>query len=361
MQTVISGSTVMNSKMLSPKVGVIMTDYIDSPKDDNSDYYQWVDFAKSVLLVLVIIGHLLYCTDHDVLNRAIYSFHVPAFFVLSGIVWKAPYDKRAYIIRKSKRVLFPYVAYALIELGEAILLFIMHKPVNNLIRRLLFMNGRVYTLEPLWFLPVLFEVYLFSLLFNKVMIEHIMLGCISFFVVGGILYGLKEIFPYSKLFGVDKAIICTGFFIFGIMIRKNLEEVNNYVYKAILPLLVVVWFVAGVVFNSKVSVYYFSLGNYGLFLISGLAGSLVLIFLSFLCGNKKTIFGALSKYSILFLGTQYLWILPFKKVVDLLNIRGIVLDALIVLCTGLYIMIMPRIYEFMKQRFNATKIFNGEI
>ena len=44
----------------------------------------WIDFAKGITLLLVIIGH----TVSGVLSGAIYSFHMPLFFILSGITAK---------------------------------------------------------------------------------------------------------------------------------------------------------------------------------------------------------------------------------------------------------------------------------
>lgn len=47
---------------------------------------EWVDIAKVLGVILVICGHLLYATNFDVINKMIYSFHMPMFFTLSGYV-----------------------------------------------------------------------------------------------------------------------------------------------------------------------------------------------------------------------------------------------------------------------------------
>lgn len=47
----------------------------------------WIDVAKGMGLVLVIWGHLLYRSTWEMVNRAIYSFHMPMYFVLSGYLY----------------------------------------------------------------------------------------------------------------------------------------------------------------------------------------------------------------------------------------------------------------------------------
>lgn len=47
-------------------------------------YIDWIDTAKGLGLILVIYGHLLYTGTWDVVNRAIYSFHIPMYFFYQG-------------------------------------------------------------------------------------------------------------------------------------------------------------------------------------------------------------------------------------------------------------------------------------
>lgn len=42
----------------------------------------WIDFAKGIAIILVIIGHTV---TNPVIRGAIFSFHMPVFFILSGI------------------------------------------------------------------------------------------------------------------------------------------------------------------------------------------------------------------------------------------------------------------------------------
>lgn len=45
----------------------------------------WIDFAKGIAMILVIIGHTVI---NRVIRGAVFSFHIPLFFILSGITMK---------------------------------------------------------------------------------------------------------------------------------------------------------------------------------------------------------------------------------------------------------------------------------
>ena len=48
--------------------------------------YEHIDIARGIAILLVILGHS--CTTLDGVNRVILSFHMPLFFLLSGIFSK---------------------------------------------------------------------------------------------------------------------------------------------------------------------------------------------------------------------------------------------------------------------------------
>ena len=53
-----------------------------------TDRIEWIDIAKGFGILLVILGHTIaYDCSHIVYN-SIYSFHMPLFFFLSGVMSK---------------------------------------------------------------------------------------------------------------------------------------------------------------------------------------------------------------------------------------------------------------------------------
>lgn len=47
-------------------------------------HYDWIDWAKVILIYLMVVGHAF---PADWLQRPIYSFHMPAFFLISGMLY----------------------------------------------------------------------------------------------------------------------------------------------------------------------------------------------------------------------------------------------------------------------------------
>ena len=45
----------------------------------------WIDWAKSILIYLMVVGH---CFPIAWENHLIYAFHMPAFFIISGYLYK---------------------------------------------------------------------------------------------------------------------------------------------------------------------------------------------------------------------------------------------------------------------------------
>lgn len=71
---------------------------------DNTKRIDWIDVAKGVGIFLMVMGHT---SMPDAVNRWIYSFHMPLFFLLSGLVFNPDkyHNGGGIFYRKSKRCL----------------------------------------------------------------------------------------------------------------------------------------------------------------------------------------------------------------------------------------------------------------
>ena len=81
---------------------------------DNYKRIEWIDIAKSIGIMLVILGHIL--PMDSILKKYIYSFHMPLFFILTGIVYSYK-DNESFckIIEKQiKSILIPFFIFGLI-------------------------------------------------------------------------------------------------------------------------------------------------------------------------------------------------------------------------------------------------------
>ena len=66
---------------------------------------RYIDLVKGIGIIAVIIGHM----NLWKLNKIIYSFHMPLFFLLAGAFIPQKYSNKQYAIKKAKQLLVPYV------------------------------------------------------------------------------------------------------------------------------------------------------------------------------------------------------------------------------------------------------------
>lgn len=122
----------------------------------------WIDIARGIGIIFIIYAHML--GSHD-FRYLFYSFHIPLFFFLSGVV----YDHRKYVnflsfLKKSAgRLLVPYLIFALFSfclwaVGLKNLNFFSPEFIKQFLS--IFYansnNGLMVFNDVLWFLPTLF-------------------------------------------------------------------------------------------------------------------------------------------------------------------------------------------------------------
>ena len=85
-----------------------INDLVYNEVDDESKHILWIDIAKGIAIVAVIIGHNI---DGEI-NNLINSFHMPLFFFVSGYTFKANREK---YIKDFKRLIVPYIILVIIQ------------------------------------------------------------------------------------------------------------------------------------------------------------------------------------------------------------------------------------------------------
>ena len=119
----------------------------------------WIDNIKCFAIILVVLGHLIQYIyfplsfENNHLFRYIYSFHMPLFMVISGILtgFKSEHTinkNTIYSIKKrAVQLIFPFLSWAIIssllKKDYCLFLNIIKEPDNGL-----------------WFLWVLFFIYI---------------------------------------------------------------------------------------------------------------------------------------------------------------------------------------------------------
>lgn len=76
----------------------------------------YIDVFRGMLMLLVVLGHSIGRTD-DVVNKVILSFHMPAFFILSGMCFQpktSRYKTSMLLKKKAKGLIWPYITFSII-------------------------------------------------------------------------------------------------------------------------------------------------------------------------------------------------------------------------------------------------------
>ena len=122
----------------------------------------WMDIGKGIAIICVVLGHCIAGLDSP-LKQAIFSFHMPLFFIYAGITFRAKGAKEV-LSASSKRLLVPYLLLFSVTALVTVLNAESLSPdvFGNLGLELLFASA--VTVQPwgfpaagmIWFLMVLF-------------------------------------------------------------------------------------------------------------------------------------------------------------------------------------------------------------
>ncbi len=137
----------------------------------------WIDIAKGIGIILVIIGHAGAPTK---ITKFIYGFHMPLFFLISGYLFDMEKWEKAglkkLIQKRFKSYIIPYFSLCFINLAINAIYESKNLAGSDLIKATtehiywIFYSRALASLmpncTPLWFLPCLFlcTIYLFFLL-----------------------------------------------------------------------------------------------------------------------------------------------------------------------------------------------------
>ena len=79
-----------------------------STSDKDAHRINWIDWAKSIGISLVVTGHANH-NNADVVPM-IFMIHMPLFFVISGFLFKTESTLRELMIRSFRGLVIPYLS-----------------------------------------------------------------------------------------------------------------------------------------------------------------------------------------------------------------------------------------------------------
>jgi len=236
----------------------------------SSERIVYIDIAKGIGILLVVLAHSDLALVSPYLHQFIYSFHVPLFFFLSGYFFNVKTPIGIFAKKRFNAILKPYlftllliylasISFTGMSLGTALGRFI----------KSMYATGEYIEWIPLWFLPSLFVTSLFSYFVYRLLLNLIKNRTIRWLILLGLqalgALLVDAFYPFSisifgkdyELFGLpyglDIVLISGFFYMLGSEIRQvSLGEMLN---KKWFPLLTGAGLVGlNVIFNQRTDI-----------------------------------------------------------------------------------------------------------
>lgn len=192
--------------------------------DDNllaSKRELWIDVLRGIGILLVVLGHA-----EPPFGKFIYGFHMPLFFLISGLLWRNMNSSITYVANKNmKRYIIPYFVLCGINLMLRFVLLLVlpvQVSVGKYIIGILYSRGTTEWMpncSPLWFLTAIFVALLFFELIQRIRTK--LARVILIFVLGlsSALLSYLEIFKLP--WNIDTAMMGTVFIGIGYLLKKE--------------------------------------------------------------------------------------------------------------------------------------------
>lgn len=275
----------------------------------------WADALRGLLILLVVLGHSLQHGDYE--NRIswniIYSFHMAAFFVVSGYVGFKQNYKVSSLFGKACQLLLPFASWTILET-------LINGPRFSRI-----INAFLDPDTSYWFVYVLFVIlslFILSIQFSnkKGVKSDIVLASEVIFLI------LVMVITEFRLLGFQFISLYFGFYVLGYWLRKyKVQFLSTYVISLgiIWLFLAIFWRMHTVPVHLQWASDYIpsSLITYGYRYITAFVGSLFFISFAMRCMNtENTICRLLSYFGRISLGI-YIIHLFLGKYIDSLYIH----------------------------------------
>ena len=256
---------------------------------------EWIDMLRGLAIICVIIGHRQFGDSgflSEYLEPEIYSFHIPLFFFVLGLVFSISKfnNFREFLVRKLKTIIFPMVVFSLIYI---LFMFVYYGNIvgikkygtkfliNRLIGLVLQLRDGKYE-SCLWFLVCLFLTqcllyWIIKMLKDKTIPILITIICCA---LAGCIY---MYFKLPKLpWEIDCSFVAMLFVGLGYILKKEKGALKKINKLWLIPILIVVNILTmylnyRYMGNEKVDLAYSEIGMPLWYLLESISGVWVLL------------------------------------------------------------------------------------
>ena len=269
----------------------------------NNDRIEYIDVAKGIGILLVILGHVVSddnyrMVDYENIYNFIYSFHMPLFLVITGLCLKESEKITKYTVLKMMRTyLIPYAiwtvfymaVFTVLEVWTGEKLLLMYYTAHAV---------SICGLAPLWFLLAIFISKLVVSCFKQ-LISTKAGTCViliifaaasiffSFWYAGAKQY--MNLFLKNWLMGLFRIFPTTFFVMIGYKSKNCIKKISTLgtgIRISMIALMLVVQILLCHIYNERIDVHVYILGNQWLYFIKALNGTALILVISQMIHSK---------------------------------------------------------------------------
>lgn len=241
----------------------------------------FIDIARGIAINLVIIGHCI-STPENPINRFILSFHMPLFFIISGMLMpsiKPQVSFSKFLFDKAKRLLLPQIL-----LGVLFYLYGGVKGFTHTHTFEMFMPLHLYEgIMNAWFLLVMFVVTILAFIYrnfslcSNIIIRQVLFNALILIMALWVQYTPGHFcgsFAYINLVPMAWLFYVTGFYFKYFLCAQTTN------YSEIISFLVILITYVGAQINTPVRMFASEYGILPIFIATSLLASFAIIKLS---------------------------------------------------------------------------------
>jgi len=330
---------------------------------------KWIDAAKGLCIFLVVFGH---CVTREgtgkvvFLNRLIYSFHMPLFFILSGINLKTDISFLDFIKKRITRILLPTYGFTILYNICMALISIFDSNYTHYIAQVdaehaitllkTVLCSRDSLIVNWWFLPALFTAQIMFFVIHKITPVFLKLAAFAICLFLCMLNYHKANIAFP--FFLETAALALPFLAIGFYGKNLLNKGEKFISFIIAAFIWAFCIIISVICGyGAMSMLNCDIHNLFLFLVGGISGSYIVIYFA-----KKTesvaILRKLGNETLWIYGIHYIFLNIFCEAIEkhgtnpqfLYNLLIVFIGAIIILlCCCLTVLIKGKIIGLINQ------------
>ena len=275
----------------------------------------WIDCIRGIGIILVVLAH--YIHGDNPLCKWISSFHMPLFFILSGILiamHEAYADKplRSVLLRRAKQLLYPYLTFSIL-----IIIYYLLRGRPDTASKVFYYTFTLEGHNTMWFLPALWmaECILLVLLRSRIpdlastivlLLGTTIYAALQYYVIGGAVPA-DEGLHYLILNGLCRSGIGSIYMMAGYkgyLLRTKFANLKKHT----LRLCAAAAFVSGIFLgyiNASVDLHYCALSNPLLYYLAALLQCSGLIVFCAVTVQRSALLEFFGRSSLIIMATHY--------------------------------------------------------